>query len=466
MKISVVAGGFGVSAEMDAYNFANSIVTFVLSFVIAGVSTVVIPCYVKKEKKQYVDSFITIVFGAVFVASLGIVIFKDLIISSVSGRDAAFAQVAGNVLIILFLGNIFYFFTCATVAHFQCIGKYNIPKVVALLSQAGVVGCLLLLKDITIIQYAVIISVGVAVNGLIDIGIAFVYKWRYRPRLHIKSPQTGALLKLFLPILFSTGVYQLSLLVDSAIASRLDTGNITILNYANQISSMINTLIVGNLLVYLYPKIVKDRDDQKGRENFWKSSYFFYFVMCLVAVGYVVIGHEGVAVLFERGKFDADATRRVFLLSLLYVLVQPFNVIRDLVYRYFYAFSDTATPTKNSIIAGVVHLVLSLVLARWMGVVGIVLGTVLSSLVSLVAIMIKFKKIFGFGVKFKSILLQYLRTLLIAVVTAATVLLIKSVCPLPSKVLSLLVYGCITVVLYVILTCVFDKKILKTVTQI
>lgn len=62
---------------------------------------------------------------------------------------------------------------------------------------------------------------------------------------------------LFLPIVFSTGIYKLSLMVDSTIAARLETGEITVLSYASQISNIINTLLIGNLLTYYYPKIVK-----------------------------------------------------------------------------------------------------------------------------------------------------------------------------------------------------------------
>lgn len=52
MKSSVIAGRFGVTSAMDSFNFANSIATFIFSFVIAGVSTVVIPCYVKRGNRQ------------------------------------------------------------------------------------------------------------------------------------------------------------------------------------------------------------------------------------------------------------------------------------------------------------------------------------------------------------------------------------------------------------------------------
>ena len=59
LKSSMVAGNFGTSMEMDAYNFANSIVSFIFGFVAAAISTVVIPSSVHKQYGKEVDSFIT-----------------------------------------------------------------------------------------------------------------------------------------------------------------------------------------------------------------------------------------------------------------------------------------------------------------------------------------------------------------------------------------------------------------------
>ena len=63
MKSSVVAGIFGTDIEMDAYNFSNSIVSFLFGFISSSVTTIVIPCYVHKKNRKNVDTFITILYG-------------------------------------------------------------------------------------------------------------------------------------------------------------------------------------------------------------------------------------------------------------------------------------------------------------------------------------------------------------------------------------------------------------------
>ena len=65
MKSSLVAGIFGTGVEIDAYNLANSIVSFLFGFIAAGISTVIIPNYVRKTDRRNVDSFITVLYGLI-----------------------------------------------------------------------------------------------------------------------------------------------------------------------------------------------------------------------------------------------------------------------------------------------------------------------------------------------------------------------------------------------------------------
>ena len=58
LKVSIVASSFGTSIEMDAFNFANNIGNFIYSFIGAGVTTVLIPNLVNKEKNNSINIFI------------------------------------------------------------------------------------------------------------------------------------------------------------------------------------------------------------------------------------------------------------------------------------------------------------------------------------------------------------------------------------------------------------------------
>ena len=61
-KTSLVAGTFGLSTEMDAYNFANSIISLLFGLFAGGIPTIVIPSYVKNEDRKNIDGFLTLIF--------------------------------------------------------------------------------------------------------------------------------------------------------------------------------------------------------------------------------------------------------------------------------------------------------------------------------------------------------------------------------------------------------------------
>ena len=101
MKSSVVAGRFGVTSAMDSFNFANSIATFIFSFVIAGVSTVVIPCYVKRGNRKYTDAFLTAIFIGITAIAALVLLLRIPLITVITGRNVEFVKLAGNIMVLL-----------------------------------------------------------------------------------------------------------------------------------------------------------------------------------------------------------------------------------------------------------------------------------------------------------------------------------------------------------------------------
>lgn len=336
LKSSVVAGIFGTSDAMDAYNLANSIVSFVFGFVASGISTIVIPEYANKRNKKAVDTFITVIYGIILIVVAVMIIFRTQIAGLFSNRDEMFINITANILIVLLLSQYLSSIANITVAYFQCEGMYNIPKIISLLCQLAVIVVLLFAKNISIMQYTLIISAGVVLNFAFDALIAVKNGWRYRP-LMIIDEEAKLLFNRFWPIIISTGVYRLSLMIDTTISSFLDTGKLSVLSYSSQISSMVDTVLAGNLTLYLYPKITKRVKEDGYQKIFWSQTATMHMIVCLVCAGYLTVGHEAITILFQRGAFTSEASKMVFIGSAIYIVGQQTGTVRDLIYRYFYA---------------------------------------------------------------------------------------------------------------------------------
>ena len=350
--------------------------------------------------------------------------------------------------------------TNVTGAYFQCENRFNTPKVINLIAQLAVVIVLLIHHNVSIYEYAWIIAGGLLVNFIIDTIVALKLGWRYKPSFSFNK-KTKHFANLFIPVLVSTGIYRISLLVDTVISSRLDAGSITVLSYSNQISGMVNSLIIGNLLIYCYPKIVKNINDNRDQSIFWNQTIFFHAVLCLIILGFAAVGQEGISLLFEHGKFEHEATMTVYYCCLIYIFGQQSNVIRDLVYRYFYALGDTKTAAKNSVLVGIINIIISILLSMWIGLYGIVLGTIIASAVSLIAILAKFKRTIGFKIVFSNVIKSYVASELIMIASIFLVFITKKYVVIQSNIISILIFGIESIALFMVLTYLFNRKIIR-----
>ena len=450
VKSSVVASIFGASIALDAYNFANSIVSFLFGFVSAGISTVVLPEYVKKTDRKTVDGFLTAIYCVLFIILCLLVMLRSQIIGAISSKEDAFVQLASSLLLVFVLAQTISSVVEITTTYFQTIGKYNLPKIINLFIQLTIVIYLLAVENLSIKGYTIIIAGGIALGAIINIIVALMNGWRFRPRFSIT--QSFPLLRRFVPVLLSSGVYQLSLLIDSSIASRLDTGKLTILSYSGQFVRMINALIVSNLVAYCYPKIVTLFHNNENKQQFWRLVCIFHLIVCYIIAGFIAIGKQGITVIFQHGAFTAEACHLVYVGTVIYVLGQQMNIIRDLIYRFFYAAGDTKTPAINSVWVSVVNILVSIVLVTFIGFYGIIIGTVCASLFSMIMIIRKFTRKYSTKEQTFNAIRYIFRNCVSLCITVVVVYITQSMLPIDNSMVYILVYGIECTIIFGVVT--------------
>lgn len=460
LKSSVVAGSFGIGSDMDAFNLANSVTMFLFDFVAVGITTIIIPEYSNNRNKKAVDTFITVIYGSVFVITLGMVVLRGPIIGLLSDRSTAFNITAAKILVVLLFAKYAQSVGNITVAHFQCQGKYNTPKIITLICNLLVILALVLMKDLTIMEYAVIFSAGFVLNFAVDLAAARKIGWHYKPTL-VFDAEARQLFARFAPTLLSTGVYRLSLIVDTAITSFLDTGKLSVLSYSVQIATMADSIIVGNLMTYMYPKIARRIHEKGYQKAFWKDTAALHMIVCLLSAGFLTVGREGVALLFQRGAFGADATSMVFIGAAIYLVGYQPRTIRALLVRYFYASGETKLPGIISIIENISNILVSCALVYLIGFYGVIIGTVISSLIALALTFIALTKKFGLEESVKKIGVRYLKSFVIFGITVLLVYATKYFLPITNDLISLMVYGVETVIIFAAISLLANKETLR-----
>lgn len=184
----------------------------------------------------------------------------------------------------------------------------------------------------------------------------------------------------------------------------------------------------------------------------------FHLIVCLVITGFTTVGHEAVMVLFQHGTFTEKAAKYVYIGALIYIIGQETEVVRDLIYRYFYANGITNVTAKNGFIVSAVNIITSLILVYFIGFFGIFLGTVIASLVSLILMFIKFKTYFGFAESIKTVISSLLKNNCIVILTIIIVFTFKRFIFIESLMLRILLFGIITLIIYIVLSMIFYKN--------
>lgn len=458
IRMSVIAKSFGANVSMDAYNFCNSISTFVFSFISAGISTVLIPAIMQGKPMKLLNTFITVMYLLSTVTFTILVVFRYPVSLLFSSGSTEFAAMASSLMFIALGSQFMNTVIGVGLAVFQCREKYNVSKIFTFITGVLLLILVILDENLDIYRYALYVLATTVFNGILHMICTYREKFIYKPTLALKEPGLSEMFKVFLPTVFSEGVYQISLLTDSLISSTLGQGNISVLTYSNNIMGLIYRLLTTNILLYMYPKIAAETRKTGSKEHLFEYGVFFSGVMLLMTAGFFCVGKEGIYVLYQRGEFTADITAQVYCCTVIYTLGLPVNIFRDIVYRFFYAEGLTKVTFENSLVAGIFNIIVSIALAQFIGIYGIAFGTVFSGILSLSLITIRFIKRFGKPQNLKWVSAELTKGIFS---TVLTIVVVKYAFDIQNSIVSLFVKGILCVGVYVGCMTLLRSKILK-----
>lgn len=460
-KSVYTAGQFGASSEMDAYNYGLNIVSFFVTFATTGITTVALPAYIKNRDRKSIDAFLTMVLGILTAILAAMYLLRKPIVEIFTEREAIFNDFFVSSLFKVILMQGITTFLGITTAFFQTRNKFVAPKVIVFASNLLVLILLIILPPQSMDKYLNILLMGNVVNIIADIIVAIKLGFRFKPNFDVRNAEVMELFSIFIPTLFSCGVYKIQNFIDSLITTNLSIGYITILTYSLQIVNMINSFILGNLTTYAYPHIVKDYEFGKGQKTLVKYTILLQAIIGVFVVGFIAVGKNSVSLLFERKNFTSEDVYIVYICTAIFITGQLVIVGRDLIFRFFYAAEDIVSTVKNSVIASVSNILLSITLSQILGLYGIVIGTVCSGFISYVLSMVMLKKKFGFKNEIVQIIIELIKILISIGITAIVVQFTKYYFIIENRVLSIGGYGILTVVAYISMLYCFKSKALK-----
>ncbi|MEQ8667205.1 MAG: murein biosynthesis integral membrane protein MurJ [Rhodospirillales bacterium] len=223
---------------------------------------------------------------------------------------------------------------------------------------------------------------GVSAAGVVQLVWLYVAAARAGVRLRfiapVLSPDVRTLFNRALPVALGGGVYQVSLVIDTIIASLLPAGSISFLFYADRVNQLplgVVGVAVGTALLPMLSRQLRAGDARAAANSQNRSIEFALLLTLPAAAALFIIAEPIIRVLFERGEFTPATTSATAAALAVYAIGLPAYVLVKALAPGFFAREDTKTPVVISCIALAVNLVLNLLLMGPFLHVGIAMAT-------------------------------------------------------------------------------------------
>ncbi|MET3134257.1 putative peptidoglycan lipid II flippase [Oxalobacteraceae bacterium GrIS 1.11] len=192
-----------------------------------------------------------------------------------------------------------------------------------------------------------LLQVAIQIPALIKIGM--LPRISLNPALGLRDPGVRRVLKKMGPAVFAVSAAQISLMINTSIASRLAEGSISWLSYADRLMEFPTAMLGVALGTILLPSLSKANSDGDKEEYSalldWGLRLTFLLAMP-AAVGMATLAVPLIATLFHYGKFTGQAV----LMSAQPLIAYSAGLIGIILVKTlapaFYARQDIRTPVK------------------------------------------------------------------------------------------------------------------------
>lgn len=398
----VIANYYGASLVSDAYYYAYQIPS--LSLILLGgvggpfhsatvaVFSKLIPSLKERPSEQVNKLYSTFMTATIiFFLLLSVVLFvfpreiMGLIISSGSAEMINLAAMHLKIMTpLLVIGGIVGIYYGILIIYKQFMLPNLSPIIMSVAIIAIAVGAAP--DDSKGIALAWATTIGAILQLVIQYPNVRKLGFKLKPNFEFtNNPHFKEVCELLFPAVLSSTVGQIHIYVDMFFTSSISEGAWTAIGYANRVFQFPVGILVTAFLVPLFPifaRLVADKDYDGIRNYFNKGVGVLFFAAIPIIIGILVVGLDGVRLVFERGAFDAQATFMVTeALWFLSVSILPY-VFRDSITRVYYSFNDSATPFIVAFSSIVLKFFLNIMFISkmGMGIGGITLSTSLVTL--------------------------------------------------------------------------------------
>ncbi|MCK2151349.1 murein biosynthesis integral membrane protein MurJ [Marinobacter alexandrii] len=392
----VIARYFGAGAGADAFFVAFKIPNFLRRLFAEGAfSQAFVPVLSSyrehqpvSEVKRLVDavagSLGLILLAVTLVAMLGAPVLTAVFAPGFLEDEVKFA-LASDMLRITFPYLLLISLTAFAGGILNSYDRFAVPAFTPVLLNLAMIGAAIYLTPL-MAEPVMALAWGVFIAGALQLFFQLPFLMRLgllpRPRVDYKHEGVGRILRLMAPALFGVSVSQINLLLDTVLASFLQTGSVSWLYYSDRLSELplgvFGIAIATVILPSLSRKHAAESADQFAATLDWAVRAVL-LIGLPAAVALALLAEPLIATLFHYGEVtDRDVLMSAQSLRAYSAGLLAFMLIKVLAPGFF-ARQDTKTPVKIGVIAMVANMAFNLMLVIPLAHAGLALATSLSA---------------------------------------------------------------------------------------
>ena len=316
----------------------------------------------EQATKQLVDHVATVLMWALLLTCVVGVVGAPLIVlamaTGLKADPAIFATTVGMTRIMFpYIG--FMSFVALSGGILNTWKEFRIPAFTpVLLNLSTIFGTLVVARFLPQPIYA--LALAVFVGGVLQMAIqipaltriGMLPRVRFDIRAALADPGLRRVLKQMAPATFAVSVAQISLIVNTNIASHLERGSVSWLSFADRLMEFPTALLGVALGTVLLPSLTKANADSNHSEYSalldWGLRLTFLLALP-AAVGLATLSEPLTATLFHYGKFDVRAVMMTSHALIAYGVGLIGLILVKILAPGFYAKQDIRTPVKIAI---------------------------------------------------------------------------------------------------------------------
>ncbi|WP_286240321.1 murein biosynthesis integral membrane protein MurJ [Neptuniibacter halophilus] len=393
----IVAGYFGASGSADAFFVAFKIPNFLRRLFAEGAfAQAFVPVLSEYRTQrdlaavQQLVNYVAGTLGSVLIALTVLAVIGAPMLTALFApgfylQDQAKFDLAAQMLQITFPYLLLISLTAFAGAVLNSYERFAVPAFTPVLLNISLIGSAVFLSPL-FDPPVLALAWGVMIAGVLQLVFQLPFMARLKllpkPRWGWQDEGVRRILKLMLPALFGVSVAQINLLLDTVLASFLQTGSVSWLYYSDRLVELPLGVFGIAIATVVLPSLSR-KHASRSAEHFSSTLNWGMQMVLLIglpaAVALFVLAEPMLITLFHYGALtDRDVMMAAMSLRAYACGLLAFMLIKVLATGYF-SRQDTKTPVKIGIQAAIANMVFNLILIGPLAHVGLAAATAMSA---------------------------------------------------------------------------------------